>query len=49
MLRGIITKINNSLASEIAGDHWVIRGDRGITYFEELPERFKLTGRSDVA
>ena len=43
MLRGIITKINNSLASEVAGDHWVIRGDRGITYFEELPERFKLT------
>ena len=43
MLRGIITKINNSLASELAGDHWVIRGDRGITYFEELPERFKLT------
>ena len=43
MLRGIITKINNRQASEFAGDHWVIRGDRGITYFEELPERFKLT------
>ena len=43
MLRGIITKINNKKASEVAGDHWVIRGDRGITYFEELPERFNLT------
>ena len=43
MLRGIITKINNKQASEVAGDHWVIRGDRGITYFEELPERFNLT------
>ena len=43
MLRGIITKINNEQASEVAGDHWVIRGDRGITYFEELPERFNLT------
>ena len=43
MLRGIITKINNKQASEIAGDHWVIRGDRGITYFEELPKRFNLT------
>ena len=38
MLRGIITKINNKQASEVAGDHWVIRGDRGITYFEELPK-----------
>ncbi len=43
MLRGIITKINNEQASEVAGDHWVIRGDRGITYFEELPGRFNLT------
>ena len=43
MLRGIITKINNEQASEVAGDHWVIKGDRGITYFEELPERFNLT------
>ena len=43
MLRGIITKINNKQASEVAGDHWVIRGDRGITYFEELPKRFNLT------
>ena len=43
MLRGIITKINNKQASEVAGDHWVIRGDRGITYFEELPTRFNLT------
>ena len=43
MLRGIITKINNKQASEVAGDHWVIKGDRGITYFEELPERFNLT------
>ena len=43
MLRGIITKLNNKQASEVAGDHWVIRGDRGITYFEELPKRFNLT------
>ena len=43
MLRGIITKINNKQASEVAGDHWVIRGDRGVTYFEELPKRFNLT------
>ena len=32
MLRGIITKINGKPAREVAGNHWVLRGDRGITY-----------------
>ncbi|WP_226783211.1 ABC transporter permease [Oceaniglobus trochenteri] len=32
MMRGIITRINGRDASEVAGDHWVVRGDRGITY-----------------
>ena len=32
MLRGIITKINGQPAHDVAGDHWVIHGDRGITY-----------------
>ncbi|WP_272008255.1 ABC transporter permease [Roseovarius sp. ZX-A-9] len=32
MLRGIITRINDRPASEVAGDHWVLRGDRGVTY-----------------
>lgn len=32
MLRGIISKINGKPAAEVAGDHWVIQGDRGITY-----------------
>ena len=32
MLRGVISKINGQPANEVAGDHWVIRGDRGITY-----------------
>lgn len=43
MLRGMITKINGRPASEVAGDHWVIRGDRGVTYTAALPERTKLT------
>lgn len=32
MLRAVITKINDDNAMDVAGDHWVIRGDRGITY-----------------
>ncbi len=34
MLRGVITKINGRPAAEVAGDHWVLRGDRGVTYAE---------------
>ena len=33
MLRGIITRINGQPARDVA-DHWVIRGDRGLTYSE---------------
>ncbi|MGX9351157.1 ABC transporter permease [Shimia sp. W99] len=43
MLRGIITRINGKSAREVAGDHWVIRGDRGVTYSAALPENTKLT------
>ena len=32
MLRGVITRINDRPAREVAGDHWVVRGDRGITH-----------------
>ncbi|MCK8464930.1 FtsX-like permease family protein [Aliiroseovarius sp. S1339] len=32
MLRGMITKINDRPAREVAGGHWVVRGDRGLTY-----------------
>jgi putative ABC transport system permease protein len=35
MLRGFITRINDKPARDVAGDHWVIRGDRGITYSAE--------------
>lgn len=43
MLRGIITRINGRPAREVAGDHWVVRGDRGITYDDALPEGTILT------
>jgi putative ABC transport system permease protein len=37
MLRGIITRINGQRAQEVAGDHWVIEGDRGLTYLTSAP------------
>ncbi len=43
MLRGMITHINGRPAAEVAGDHWVVRGDRGVTYSADLPERTRLT------
>ena len=32
MLRGVITQINGAPARDTAGDHWVLEGDRGVTY-----------------
>ncbi|MEM7295467.1 MAG: FtsX-like permease family protein, partial [Pseudomonadota bacterium] len=32
MLRGIVSQINGRPARETAGDHWVLEGDRGVTY-----------------
>lgn len=32
MLRGVITEINDRPARDVGGDHWVISGDRGLTY-----------------
>jgi putative ABC transport system permease protein len=37
MLRGVITRINGRPAREVAGNHWVVRGDRGVTYAAEKP------------
>ncbi|OSP54519.1 ABC transporter permease [Pseudoruegeria sp. SK021] len=43
MLRGVITKINGRPAREVAGDHWVVRGDRGLTYSATPPPRTIVT------
>lgn len=43
MLRGIITLINGKPARDVAGDHWVVSGDRGLTYSDSLPDNAKLT------
>ena len=35
MLRGIVTRINGAPAREVAGSHWVLRGERGVTYSDD--------------
>ena len=42
MLRGVITKINDRPAAELAGDHWVLQGDRGVTYSATPPTRTRV-------
>jgi putative ABC transport system permease protein len=42
MLRGVVTMINGKPAREVT-DHWVVRGDRGLTYAATPPEGTKIT------
>ncbi|WP_172329374.1 ABC transporter permease [Mangrovicoccus sp. HB161399] len=41
-LRGVITKINGRPAREVAGNHWVVRGDRGLTYSATKPDNVTM-------
>lgn len=43
MLRGVLTEINGRPAREVAGDHWVVRGDRGVTYAAAPPPDTTVT------
>ena len=43
MLRGVLAKINDRPAIEVAGDHWVVTGDRGITYAAQPKEGALIT------
>ena len=43
MLRGIITKINGIDAKEATQGHWVVEGDRGVTYSVLPPENTVIT------
>lgn len=43
MLRGILTGINGRPGREVAGEHWVFRGDRGVTYAAEPPPGTVIT------
>ena len=42
MLRGVVTRINGRNALDVT-DHWVVRGDRGLTYSATPPEGTKIT------
>jgi putative ABC transport system permease protein len=43
MLRGAITQINGQDARKVAGNHWVLQGDRGVTYANAKPANAKVT------
>ncbi|MEP5092068.1 MAG: FtsX-like permease family protein, partial [Paracoccaceae bacterium] len=43
MLRGVITTINGRPAKEVGGEHWVLRGDRGVTYANLPPDGTRIT------
>ncbi|MFT4701441.1 MAG: putative ABC transport system permease protein [Yoonia sp.] len=43
MLRGIITTINGQDASIFTDNHWVVRGDRGVTYADAMPDGTTIT------
>lgn len=43
MLRAIVTGINGQPARKVAGDHWVVRGDRGLSYAAAQPPGTVLT------
>ena len=43
MWRGVISKINDRPAKEVAGDHWVLQGDRGVTYAQTAADGVTIT------
>ena len=43
MLRGVVTMINGRPAAETGGDHWALRGDRGLTYAAQPGETAIIT------
>ncbi len=43
MLRGIITQINGIPAEDFADGHWVVQGDRGVTYSDTQPNGTEVT------
>ncbi|MGV8955049.1 MAG: ABC transporter permease [Cypionkella sp.] len=43
MLRGAITQINGEDARKVGGNHWVLQGDRGVTYADAKPANATVT------
>ncbi|WP_283176849.1 FtsX-like permease family protein [Gemmobacter sp. 24YEA27] len=46
MLRGVVNGVNGRPAREVIGEHWIIRGDRGVSYAAAMPEGTKITAGS---
>lgn len=42
MLRGVVTRVNDTPARDMP-DHWVLRGDRGLTYAATPPDTVEVT------
>lgn len=42
MLRGVVSQINGRPAREVVGDHWVVMGDRGLSFADTIPEGTEL-------
>ncbi len=42
MLRGTVTLINGRPALAVGGHHWVLHGDRGVSYADAMPEGTRL-------
>jgi putative ABC transport system permease protein len=42
MLRGVLTEINGGPAEDVVGEHWVIQGDRGLTYADAKPDNARI-------
>ncbi|SHG81107.1 ABC transporter permease [Marivita hallyeonensis] len=42
MLRGVLSEINGRPARDVAGDHWVVTGDRGLTYAAQPDENTRV-------
>ncbi len=43
MLRGLVTGINGRPAGEVAGPHWALNSDRGVTYAARPPDGTVIT------
>ncbi len=43
MLRGVITRLKGRPAREVAGNSWVVTGDRGVTFSAKPPKRTIIT------
>ncbi|WP_112311591.1 ABC transporter permease [Pseudogemmobacter bohemicus] len=46
MLRGVVAGVNGRPAREVIGEHWIIRGDRGVSYAGAMPEGTRITAGS---